>query len=210
MMRAVIFPAMAAFALTPPAFALDYGSFGALFPVEEPSVLETIMDRLHEMDRSGEMDQMRADMQETVRKRVARPRPVEGLIRAKDYRSFELDLSITVTEDLADHNGVVFARAGTVVNPLEFSAFSKRLVFIDGDDPEQVAFAVDLARAEPAKIILTNGAPFELTEAHQLLFYFDQGGVLSERFHLSALPAVVSRGTRAMIVEEIPLEEEAE
>lgn len=209
-MRTVILSAMAALTLARAANALDYGSFGALFPVKEPSVLEAIMDRLHEMERSGEMDQMREDMQETVRKRVARPRPVQGLIRAEEYRSFEVDLSITVTEDLADHNGVVFARAGTVVNPLDFSGFSKRLVFIDGDDPEQVAFAVDLARAEPAKIILTNGAPFELTEAHQLLFYFDQGGVLSERFHITALPAVVSRGARRMIVEEIPLEEDTE
>lgn len=187
--------------------AVDYGSFGALFPVEEPSVLETILGRLRSMEQSGELDAMREDMQNTVRARVARPRPVEGLLRAETYRTFEVDLSITVTEDLADHNGVVFARAGTVVNPLDHSRFAQRLVFIDGDDEAQVTFAVDLARTEPSKIILVNGAPFELTDAHKLRFYFDQSGSLANRFHLRAVPAVVSRGARVMIVEEIPLEE---
>ena len=187
-----------------PAFAVDYGTFGALFPVEEPSVLDTICARLSEMEENGELAQMEEDMKEKALSRVNRPIPVEGLGVAQEYRSYTVDLSITLNRDLADHRGVVFAQAGTRVNPLEHSRFNQRLVFIDGDDPDQVAFAVDLASQEAVKLILVNGAPLELTEAHQVLFYFDQGGVIGDRFGLTVVPSVVSRADPVMLVEEIP------
>jgi len=198
------------FGLSGPVVAMDYGVHGALFPVEEPSVLDAIYGRLHEMERNGELAKMEEDMKATARSRIARPLPVRGLGKAQTYRSFEIDLSIRLDRDLMDHRGVVFASAGTVVNPLDYSAFNRRLIFIDGDDPEQVAFAVDLASREASKIILTNGSPLELTEDHQILFYFDQQGIISERFSLSALPSVVSRGNGVMIVEEIPTDSTSE
>ncbi len=185
--------------------AADYGVFGALFQVEEPSILETIYARLSDMEANGELAAMEKDMKAKARARIHRPLPVEGLGRTETYAFFEVDLSITLDRDLADHRGVVFARAGTRVNPLDYSRFDRRLVFIDGDDPDQVAFAVDLAAEEPVKIILVNGAPLELTEEHQVLFYFDQGGLISNRFELTKVPAVVSRADPMMLVEEIPV-----
>lgn len=189
------------------AVAFDYGNHGALFPVEEPSVLDAIYGRLDEMDRSGELAEMEKDMKATARQRIARPLPVIGLSKAEIYHRFEVDLSIRLDRDLVDHRGVVFATAGTVVNPLDYSAFNRRLIFIDGDDADQVAFATDLASKEPSKIILTNGSPLGLTETHGVLFYFDQMGVISERFGLGAVPSVVTRGVGTMIVEEIPVYE---
>lgn len=194
--------------LADPSLALDYGTYGALFPVEEPSVLETIFARLSEMEQTGELDQMRRDMQDRTRARVMRPVPVMGLRPAEEYRRYEVDLSITLDRDLSDHRGVVFARAGTRINPLDYSRFDKRLIFIDGDVPEQVAFALETAAEHPAKIILVSGAPLELTERHDTLFWFDQGGMISAKFQLGAVPAVVSRGYPTMIVEEIPVEED--
>lgn len=198
--------ALAAILLSPFAVrAADYGTFGALFPIEEPSVLDTIFARLSEMEGNGELAQMEEDMKATARARVRRPLPVYGMGRTEAYRAYEVDLSMTLERDLADHRGVVFARAGTRINPLEHSRFNKRLVFIDGDDPDQVSFAVELAATEPVKLILVNGSPLDLTEEHQLLFYFDQGGHISDRFGLTVVPAVVSRADPVMLVEEIPV-----
>lgn len=190
-----------------PSRAADYGVFGALFRVEEPSVLETIYARLSEMETNGELAQMEEDMKARARERIHRPLPVTGLARTEVYASYEVDLSITLDRDLADHRGVVFARAGTRINPLDYSRFQRRLVFIDGDDPDQVTFALDLNMREDVKIILVNGAPLELTEAHQVLFYFDQGGMISNRFGLTHVPSVVSRADPVMLVEEIPAPE---
>lgn len=204
-MKRFIMPLVVAMSMSfGPAYAVDYGTFGALFPVEEPSVLETIFARLSEMEDNGELAQMEEDMKDKALSRVNRPIPVEGLGVAEEYRSYTVDLSITLDRDLADHRGVVFAQAGTRVNPLDHSRFNQRLVFIDGDDPDQVAFAINLAAQEPVKLILVNGAPLELTETHQLLFYFDQAGVIGDRFGLTVVPSVVSRADPVMLVEEIP------
>jgi len=192
------------FALPGASLAKDYGAHGALFPVEEQSFLEVIFDRLADMESNGELAALQQDMQDTARKRIKRPLPVHGIGVAETYRMFEVDLSITLERDLSDHNGVVFVRAGTVINPLDHSRFQQRLVFIDGDDLDQVRFAVDLADSEPTKIILINGAPLDLTEQHGHLFYFDQGGTITTRLHIAAVPSVVSRGYPNMIVEEIP------
>ena len=196
--------ALAPFVFSTRAGAADYGVFGALFPVEEPSVLETIYARLSEMDANGELKAMADEMKSKARARINRPLPVDGLARAETYNSFKIDLSITLDRDLADHRGVVFAKAGTRINPLDHSRFNRRLVFIDGDDPDQVRFAVDLAQQDAAKIVLVSGSPLELTQAHQTLFYFDQGGLLSNRFELSVVPSIVSRADPMMLVEEVP------
>lgn len=204
-MKCIVSIMAAIVALAQPVHAVDYGVFGALFPVEEPSVLDTILGRLSEMEANGELAQMQKDMKDKARSRVNRPISVAGMRTAQEYRSYNVDLSIVLDRDLADHRGVVFAQAGTRVNPLDHSRFSQRLVFIDGDDPDQVSFAVELANQEPVKLILVNGAPLELTETHQMLFYFDQGGVISERFGLTVVPSVVSRADPLMLVEEIPV-----
>lgn len=192
------------------ASAADYGYFGAVFPVIEPSLLDTINARLGEMDANGELDTMRDEMQATTRSYATRPRPVAMIGHTQDYRTYEVDLSITVAQDIADHNGVVFARAGTKINPLDHSRFQQRLVFIDGDVEEQVAFALSIAETEPTKIILINGEPLSLTQAHGRRFWFDQEGIISGKFLIANVPAVVTRSYPNMIVEEIPLNKEAE
>lgn len=190
---------------TQPAYADDFGYYGAVFPVIEPSLLDTIFARLGEMEENGELDAMREEMQQTTRDYVARPTPVTGLGLSETYRQFEIDLSITVAQDIADHNGVVFARAGTRLNPLDHSRFNQRLVVIDGDDEQQVNFALGIAASEPTKIIIVNGDPLALTGAHQVRFWFDQGGVFVQKFQILNVPAVITRSYPNMIVEEIPL-----
>jgi conjugal transfer pilus assembly protein TraW len=77
------------------------------------------------------------------------------------------------------------------------------LLFLDGDDPAQVAWA--LKQDRQAKLILVSGAPLELMKARQRRFYFDQGGKLTERFGISAVPARVRQQGRLLAVSEIAL-----
>lgn len=187
-----------------PALARDYGMLGTVFPVEEQSILETIMTRLETMDASGEMAALKSEMQNKTRDYALRPHPVGFVTTTETYRQFEIDLSVRVERDLADQNGVVFARAGTIINPLDYSTFSERIVMIDGDDPDQVAFALSIASEEPTKIILTSGAPLALTKEHGVLFWFDQKGVFARKFQIAHVPAVITRSYPMMLVEEIP------
>lgn len=183
--------------------AKDLGTHGPLFEVAEPSILETIKTRLKEMEAAGDLDRMREEMQNTTREYVNRPRPVPGLGKAEEYARWEVDLSITLDRDLADHQGQVFARAGTVVNPMAYSRFNKRIVLLDGDDPEQVEFALSEGNELDTLLVLVNGDPLGLMRDHGRRFYFDQDGVLVKRFGIENVPAVAQRADPVMQLEEI-------
>ncbi len=183
--------------------AKDLGTHGPLWEVTEPSILETIQTRLKEMEAAGDLDRMREEMQNTTRAYVNRPRPVPGLSKAEEYARWDVDLSITVEQDIADHQGQVFARAGTVVNPMAFSRFNKRIVLFDGDDPAQVEFALSSGNELDTLLVLVNGDPLGLMREHGRRFYFDQDGVLVKRFGIENVPAVAQRADPYMQVEEI-------
>lgn len=185
------------------AAAKDFGRHGPMWEIAEPSILETIKERLGVMEKNGEIEAMKDEMQAKTRAYVNRPRPVEGLSKAVEPRSFSIDLSIEVKRDLTDHKGRVFARAGTRINPLHYSIFNKRIVVFDGDDPAQVAFALSEGTELDTLLVLVNGAPLELMREHQRRFYFDQDAQITTRFELRYLPSVITRGDETMIVEEI-------
>lgn len=188
-----------------PVQAKDFGTQGQLFEIVEPSLLDIIKARASAMVESGDWDQLRQDMQGTTKAYIKRPTPVPGLARVEAYREFTVDLSITVGADIADHRGQVFAPKGTVINPLDYSTFSKRIVLFDGDDPAQVAYALSLGNELDTLLVITNGAPLELTKTHGRRFWFDQGGHMVEGFGIVALPSVVSRADPLMLVQEIPV-----
>jgi conjugal transfer pilus assembly protein TraW len=185
--------------------AKDFGTHGPIWEIAEPNLLEVIQARLSAMQESGELDAMQREMQDITRAYVNRPRPVQGLLPAEEAHSYEVDLSITLDRDLMDHRGVVFARAGTRINPLEYSHFNQRIVVFDGDVPEQVAFALSEGNELDTLLVLTNGAPLELMRSHGRRFYFDQDAQITARFQITRLPSVITRGDRVMRVEEVPV-----
>lgn len=156
-------------------------------------MLTTIQTRLKAMEASGELAQEQEAFKKRVIEHTLRPKPVEGLMLAQENTTHYIDPSLTVSEDLKDHNGQVFARKGQVINPLDSVPFNDTLYFIDGDNPEQVAW---MKRQKPAtlqyRIILVNGDVRETTQALDARIYFDQDGVLSRKFALTAIPARVT------------------
>ena len=188
--------------------AADLGQHGAVFEIREPDFLQTLYDRLAQKEARGEIEAFRRAQIEGAKNYVHRPTPAARLTPAEDYLRYEVDLSMTVTRDLSDHRGVVFARAGTVINPLETSTFNRTIILFDGDRPEQVAFALAQGNELDVLLVLTSGAPLELMRAHGRRFYFDQDGVLSRKFAVQHLPARISRAGLLMQVEEIPLKAE--
>ena len=81
--------------------------------------------------------------------------------------------------------------------------YTIELLFFDGDDPDQLAWA--LRQSPGAKLILVRGAPLQLMKARQRRFYFDQGGKLSTHFAIRAVPARVRQQGRLLEVSEIVL-----
>lgn len=192
------------------AAAKNFGTYGTVFPIIEPDFLEEIMSRLRAMEADGGLAQLERDMQDRTRDYLERPRSGLDLPAAQDYRAFYFDPSITLDRDLADHNGTVFASAGTTVNPLAFSGFSKRIVVIDGDAEDQVAFSLEEGDELDTLIVIAKGAPLDLMRRHGRRFWFDQDGVIVTRFGLEHLPSVITRADPMLLIEEIPTGEAAQ
>lgn len=190
---------------TTPAAAKDYGQQGTVFPIVEPDLLEQIRAKLQRLEASGETARLNADLKKRTIARVNRPEPVAGLRVASSPRQWTFDPTITVEADISDDKGRLIIAAGTRVNPLDTVGLRKKLIFIDGDDAAQLAWAIKVHKAADAKLILVKGAPLDLMRARQRRFYFDQGGTLVKRFGIRAVPAIVEQEGRILHLREVPL-----
>jgi conjugal transfer pilus assembly protein TraW len=194
---------LALLALPSAALARDYGQRGAVFPIIERDLLEQIHSKLRAMEASGETARLNEKLKVRTIARVNRPEPVAGLVRAHEARSWRFDPTITLAADIRGAKGELIHAAGTMVNPLDSVSLRAELLFLDGDDPDQLAWS--LKQGTNAKLILVRGAPLELMKARQRRFYFDQGGKLTEKFGIRAVPARVRQQGRVLEVSEIAL-----
>lgn len=191
--------------LSEAASARDYGQQGEVFPVIETDLLSVIQNKLTTMQTSGALDRANKELAARTEARVKRPTPVKGIVVASQSRSWIHDPTITVEQDLRDGKGRVIVARGTRVNPLDTVPFRQRLVFLDGDDPAQVAWVMGRTTALNAKLILVRGSPFALMKAEQRRFYFDQSGTLTTKFGVRAVPAVIEQAGRTLKVSEIAI-----
>ena len=192
-------------ALALPVQAKDYGQAGAVFPIVEEDFLKVIEARLRAMEKNGALAAANRKLAETVKAQVLDPPAVRGLAPAQGPRSWLFDPGIELQEDIRDAEGRLVAARGTRVNPLDHVGLRQRLVFLDGTDDAQVRWAVTSTAPETVKLILTNGSAFRLMEQHKRRFYFDQAGMLTARFGLSHVPAVVEQEGRQLRIREVPI-----
>ena len=204
-MRRLLAPSILLAVLLCPAQALarDYGQRGTVFPVIERDLLEQIHSRLMQMEQSGETARLNGELKRRTSAQVNRPDPVTGIGRASEARRWSFDPTITLAADITGAKGALIHAAGTKVNPLDSVQLRGDLLFLDGDDPDQLAWV--LKQDANAKLILVNGAPLELMKARQRRFYFDQGGKLTQRLGIRSVPARVRQDGRLLEISEIAL-----
>jgi len=192
----------------------DLGVYGAVFPVQENSLLDVIQSKLQALKESGEMEVHQKAIADKTREKVMRPDPVEGIHKTTKVKSFTYDPSLTVPYDLKDHEENVFQPKGTRVNPLDHYTFARPFLFLDGDDGEQVAWADreyhKSSDSHKPKIILVKGQPFDLSKKLNFPVYFDQSGILVKKFGIRQVPARVSQHGKTLLIEELRPEEEKE
>tara|TARA_R110001592_G_scaffold181819_3_gene424757 strand:+ start:229 stop:867 length:639 start_codon:yes stop_codon:yes gene_type:complete len=192
-------------AMPSPLLARDYGQQGTHFPIIEIDLLEQIKLRLHAMEASGEINRLNNKLKARTIARVNRPKPASGIMRALRSRSWKFDPTITLAADIFDDKGRRIWAKGTRVNPLDTVPLRQKLIFINGDDPAQLKWAMTDKVASKAKLILVRGAPLKLMKARQKRFYFDQGGKLTAHFGIKAVPALVEQQGRVLRVREVAL-----
>lgn len=193
-------------ALACAAGAREFESVGPTWPIIEPDLLATIQGRLQRAKQTGELDKMNREFAARSEARVMRPGAVQGITPALEARSWDYDPSITIQHEVRDTKGNVVVLAGKRVNPLDIVTMPQSLVFIDGDRPAEVAWAMRQGDDTKATVVLVKGAPFELMKARQRRFYFDQAGTLTHKFGINHTPALVRQKARLLEVSEIAID----
>lgn len=186
-----------------PVTAKDLGVLGEIWPIGEPDLLGQVENALVAMERSGEFARLDEEAKMRARDRLEAPPPVPGIVAARESRTWLYDPAIIVQEEIVAPDGPVIAAAGTRIEPLAHRPLTQALLFIDGSRRVEVEWA--LAQAAPTRIVLLAGRPFDLARAHGRAFYFDQNGVLAERFGLSATPARIRQEGLKLRIAEVPL-----
>ena len=210
------------------AHARELGVHGVIYPIQEEDPLQLIQQKLKGMEERGEIEQHNHALQMRTKAYVERPKPVEGIGKAIKSRVFTYDPTYVVSEDIKDHLGRVIHARGTKINPLETVSLSSDLLFINGDDLEQKAWAFcriqcsvssstglilgldprtedKIQKNNKVRLILVKGAPLALSEEWGVLVYFDQGGFLCKKLGIKHVPAVVTQDKTRIIVEEVVL-----
>lgn len=182
----------------------DYGIQGHTFSIFELSLLEVITTKLQSVQQSGQLAKLQDQFKDRVKAKVMRPVPVKGICHTETERTFTFDPSITQQGDVKDHRGNIVVKDGTTVNPLDHLAWGRPWVFIDGEAPEQINWAL----TQDADIILVKGTPLDLQAAHNKWFYFDQAGVLSHKFGIKQVPAIVAQQGKVLVIQEKRIEEQ--
>jgi conjugal transfer pilus assembly protein TraW len=182
----------------------DFGTLGHTFEIIEADLLEMIQDKLETLRAKGTLLEHQRIIQSKTIEALQNPKPLLGLIKTKQARAFEYNPSFQVGQDLKDHEGRIFVKAGTLVNPLDYFRWSQKLVFIDGEDALQLQWALK----QDAKIILVKGAPLALAEQYQRPIYFDQNALLTQKLGIRQIPAQVVQEDQRLKIEELLVEED--
>ena len=117
--------------------------------------------------------------------------------KATENRDYYVDPSMILTDDVLDHEGKVLFAKGTVFNPTDHVRLD-RYIIIDGNDPEQVKFALS---GKYRKIMIISGNVAKLTTKHRKMFWFAPDDVLS-RFQIRRVPAIFEQEGRYVRVSE--------
>ncbi len=179
----------------------DYGVRGHVFPIIEESLLEVIMARLKIAKQNGNLGKMQEEFKNRVKQKISRPTPILAIAKTNKNRSWYYDPSFIQKTDIKDQTGNIIIKAGTSVNPLEKISWGEALIFIDGDDKQQVKWS----KSQIGKLVLTKGNPIELGQELNKQIFFDQGGVLTTCFKIKAIPAIIEQEGVLLKISEIKI-----
>jgi conjugal transfer pilus assembly protein TraW len=184
--------------------AKDLGVYGETFPIAEENLLDVIRKKLANMEANGSLAQAQKKIAQKAKEKILKPSPLKGLIKTQTPRHWFYDPSMTIESDIKDHKGNLIASKGDVINPLDMVSWGAPLLFLDGDDPEQIKWAE--TQHVLSKWVLVKGSPVELEEKLKRPVYFDQAGVLVNKFGIQQVPCRISQKNKKLLVEELTIE----
>ncbi|MFP3018266.1 MAG: type-F conjugative transfer system protein TraW [Candidatus Tisiphia sp.] len=186
--------------------AKDFGIYGTIFEVKEEGFLAMIERKLKLVD----IEQEKSKMLEIAKTRIEQPVAVSNIKRTQKAQDFTYDPSYIIKEDIILPDGKLLHKIGTKVNPLDYINLDKKLIFIDSRDKEQVEWfkqqkSSSVIKAED-KLILVAGRPLDLQKELDREVYFDQAGVLTTKFKIKQVPAIIQQEGKVLRIKEVKVD----
>lgn len=190
--------------------ATDLGTVGPVYRIAEPHFLQDIEARLSRAARDGSLERMQNAARERALAGLLDPPAVAGVSTARAPRTHWYDPTVAFDSPVVDADGRVLVAAGERRNPFDFVTYTKTLLFFDGRDPAQVAFARKRTDSAPERFkpIVTGGSALSLTRAWKRRVYADQDGRLTRQFGIAEVPALVYQDGRRFRIDTVPVERE--
>jgi conjugal transfer pilus assembly protein TraW len=177
----------------------DLGTVSTVYAIAEPDLLVDLRQYAQTNAPSPEKQQ-----QERLH---YQPKDMRKLPKASRDRTFDVDMTYTLTHDIKDGSGNVLYPRGYSINPLHYFTFVGGIVVIDGSDHGQVEWfkKSPYFSNQLALLLVSDGYAFELTEKFKRPVYY-LTDILAKRLQLSAVPSIVVKKRDALSVREVKLE----
>ncbi len=181
----------------------DLGSFGRVYEIAEPDMLEEIRARAAQVDWQKHLDpaRMKAQVQDF------QPPDLQRLPKATRTQSFLVDPTYVLEMDIPDPRdpsgrSILYPK-GFAFNPLDYRPMPSILVILDGSDPEQIAWFESTPYREDlrTKLLLCDGNYFALMERLNRPVYY-LIAPHAKRLQLRAVPSVVVQRGQTLEVTE--------
>ena len=183
--------------------AKDLGTFGAVYDIVEKDALKELEEKAKSVDFSKAVDRNAL----VRRARNFAPEDVKEMRTigpARKDRTFLVDMTYTLERDIKDHKGSIVYPAGYAFNPLNYVAYPRTLVILNGKRPEDVRWFEESPYARDARVtlLLTDGSYSELSRSLKRPVFYASTKLI-EAFRIQAVPSVVRQSGAFMEVTEV-------
>jgi conjugal transfer pilus assembly protein TraW len=175
----------------------DLGSFGRTYPIAEKDALTEIEERARQVDWNKVLDKKKLENYQGPPDRVSLP-------QAKRKRTFLVDMTYITEIDVPDGKGGILYPKGYTFNPLDYIAYPKTIIVINGNDRVQVAWFKnsEYSQSLDVTLLITEGAFGIISEQVKRTVSYANNKIIS-RFQLKAVPSIIRQKGRVMEVVEI-------
>ena len=123
---------------------------------------------------------------------------------ARKSHTFLVDMTYTLERDIKDERGNIVYPAGYTFNPLNYVAYPRTLVILNGKRPEHIRWFEESSYSKDAQVtlLLTDGSYSELSRSLKRPVFYASTKLI-QAFRIRAVPSVVRQSGAYMEVTEV-------
>ena len=179
------------------ALARDLGKYGATYTISEEDAI------VHIQKAIAKYDWAKFRKQQIEKIRNYQPKDLVKLPAAKEDKVFKVDMTGILKEDIVGGDGKVIYPKGYQYNPMEYVFMRRILVFLNGQDKNQIEWYQKSPYPHDLRtmLLLTDGSYVDVRKKLKTSVYYANKEII-DRMGIKAVPSVaVQKGTELEVRE---------